>query len=205
MTILSLPASPKFRTAKFRLISNTQVFRSPLNGGAQTLELPGARWACAVQYPPMQRAEAAAIQAFLVKLRGQAGRFYIGDASAITPRGTATGTPLVNGASQTGGQLITDGWSNGVTGILKAGDYLSFDTSVGRELKLVTADANSDGSGNATFSIEPPLRNSPADNAAITVSSPTCIMMLADPAVEWDTDEALFYGVEFAAEEAFYQ
>ena len=46
----------------------------------------------------------------------------------------------------------------------------------------LTADANTNGSGEATLAITPPIRTSPADNAAITVASPTCIMKLVNDA-----------------------
>jgi len=39
--------------------------------------------------------------------------------------GVATGTPLVNGGGQTGDTLVTKGWTNSTTGILKAGDVIT--------------------------------------------------------------------------------
>jgi hypothetical protein len=107
--------------------------------------------------------------------------------------GTLGGTPLVNGASQTGSSLITDGWTAAVANRLKKGDVFTIGTgatgvygvnpqsrqSTG-ELQqfVVTADVASDGSGNATIPIWPPITTSgayqtvvaaPGDNAAITV------------------------------------
>lgn len=107
---------------------------------------------------------------------------------AHTP-GAQGGTPLVNGATQTGSSLVTDGWSNSITGVLKEGDIITLAGvyAVHPETKqsfgylqqfVVTADANSNGSGQATLSISPEIvtsgafqnvSGSPADNAAITV------------------------------------
>lgn len=118
--------------------------------------------------------------------------------------GTATGTPLVNGVSQNvtyaaskdtwTQSLITDGWTNSVTGILKAGDVftiagvyavnpVSKATTSRLQTFVVTADANSGAStGPATLTISPPIITSgayqtvtaaPADNAAITVKTGT--------------------------------
>lgn len=102
--------------------------------------------------------------------------------------GAHGGTPLVNGASQTGTSLATDGWSTS-TAVLKAGDVITLagvyavnpvsgaSTGVLRQF-VVTADATSDGTGEATLSIYPGITASgayqtvtasPADNAAITV------------------------------------
>jgi hypothetical protein len=108
---------------------------------------------------------------------------------ATHTQGQQGGTPLVNGASQTGASLITDGWTAAAANRLKAGDIFTVagvfavnpvtKQSTGRlQQFVVTADAASDGTGNATISISPSIvtsgtlqtvTGSPADNAAITV------------------------------------
>lgn len=204
MSILTPPATPNFQKAKFSLRSNTSLFASPLNRSSQTLELPGAVWMADLTLPPIQdAAQRAAWRSFLVQLRGQAGRFYLGDPQGKVARGTPTGTPLVTGASQTGASLTTDGWT-ALTTVLKAGDYFSFTGGSRTELKMVTVDATSDAGGNATLTFEPPIRNSPADNAALTVSAATCIMMLTDDTVGWDEAEASVWGFAFSAVEALF-
>ena len=129
------------------------------------------------------------MQGFLAKLDGQRHRFTLHD-HAYTGQGILTGTPLVAGASQTGNTIVTDGWTASQTGIVKAGDMISF----GDELKMVTADADSDGAtpSAATISIVPEIHTSPADNAAITVANPTGVFMLASPVVGWDNRAGVF-------------
>lgn len=88
------------------------------------------------------------------------------------PIGVATGTPLVNnGAGYSAGatSIATDGWTISITGILKQGDMISFASHATRY--FVTADANSNGSGQATITISPALTASVPDNNAITVQS----------------------------------
>lgn len=117
--------------------------------------------------------------------------------------GALGGTPVVNGASQnvtyaasrnTGTQsLVTDGWSNSITDVVKAGDTFTIAGvyEVNRRTRQSTgslqtftilADADSDGSGNATLTIAPAMITSgayqtvdaaPADDAAITIKSGT--------------------------------
>ena len=118
--------------------------------------------------------------------------------------GVATGTPLVNGAGQTSTyaatkdtntqSLVTDGWTNSTTGILKAGDVITIANvyAVNPVTKatlpflrqfVVTADADSGATtGPATLTISPAIITSgafqncsaaPADNAAITVVTGT--------------------------------
>jgi hypothetical protein len=103
--------------------------------------------------------------------------------------GPLGGTPLVNGASQSGSSLVTDGWTAAVAKRLNKGDVIQLSgvymvnpmnrQSVG-ELQdfVVQADVYSDGSGNATIPIYPSIVSSgqlqtvdsaPADNAPITI------------------------------------
>jgi hypothetical protein len=87
--------------------------------------------------------------------------------------------------------LATDGWSNSVTGVLKRGDVFTIagvfavnpitKQSTGRlQTFSVQADADSNGSGQATLTVAPAIISSgafqnvsaaPADNAAITVKT----------------------------------
>lgn len=116
--------------------------------------------------------------------------------SASTYEKTTTG-PLVNGASQTGRSLITDGWKASST-VLLAGDYIQ----VGTQLFMVTTDATSDASGNATLDIWPAIRSSPADNTTVTVEYPVGIFRLADQTPQWSANETSLYGISFQATEA---
>ncbi|MHC1701487.1 MAG: hypothetical protein AB9900_10970 [Humidesulfovibrio sp.] len=162
----------------WHLLPHTQTWTSPLNGSSQTQELPGARWICKLPYRKMREDDWRAFTVFVARLRGAAGRFYLSPLHALPARGVATGTPLVYGAAQTGTSLITDGWTPSTANILRAGDYFHVATASGRELKLITADANSASDGKATLVFEPPLRASPADNAALEVTAPSCAMRL---------------------------
>jgi hypothetical protein len=137
---------------------------------------------------------------------GRYGGFDIYENNSLKSHtvGVATGTPLVNGADQnvtyatakdTDTQsLVTDGWTNSTTGILKAGDIITIAgvNSVNRRTRedtgdlqtfVVTADADSGAStGPATLTIAPPIITSgpyqtvtaaPDDDAVITVKTGT--------------------------------
>ena len=206
MTVLDFPSiTPS--SAEFGLLSNTQSFVSPLAGTTQTLELPGARWRCKIEFEALSDAERRELSAFLTQLRGQAGRFYYGDPGyqVAGPAGVATGTPLVNGASQSGTSLVTDGWTASTTDILKAGDYVSFDTSAGRELHMLVAGVNSDIGGAATLTFATPMRTPPADNTVISVAGASCIMRLVDDEqARWSVNRGpLFASVGLEMVEAF--
>jgi hypothetical protein len=197
---ISLPTSPTARSISLRPRSVVGMDASPFTLQAQSYTWGGQLWMAEVQLPPMTRASAEAWLGKLVSLNGAEGSFLLGDTANLTPRGIGTGTPLVMGGSQTGYDLITDGWTAGQTGIMKAGDWLQLGTGSTARLYKVMADANSNGSGQATLTLWPRLRSSPADNAAITVSSPMGRFMLAQMP-EWNIDEAKVYGLGFQAVE----
>lgn len=154
---------------RWHLMANTQRFLSPLTGAMQRLELPGAAWVIEARFGQLKRAEADELEAFIGQLRGGVHLFTWYHRGRATPRGVGTGTPLVDGASQTGTSLLTDGWTADTAGVLLPGDFFS----VNSELKRVVSTVNSATGGAATVTFEPPLRAAPADNAAITVTNPT--------------------------------
>lgn len=168
---------------EWSLLGNTQAFISPLSKSVQTLQQPGARWRLSLPYYNLRDPDAAIMQAFLVGLLGRANRFTAWNQARPRPRGAGTGTPLVAGAGQSGTSLLTDGWTPNVTGILKAGDFFG----VNGEVKMMMADVNSDGTGQATLTFAVPLRASPADNAPITTDKPTATFMLDEDSVGWTT------------------
>lgn len=88
-----------------------------------------------------------------------------------TKLGGMTGSPLVNGASQTGESLAIDGCS-GTNPVFKAGDLFTLPNF--NVVFDVVEDAPNLVSGGCTIKINPsiPVGQSPADNAALTYSAP---------------------------------
>lgn len=187
-------------TIRSRNVVATSI--SPFTGQQQVYRHQGQWWEMEVTMPAMKRADAEAVAAFLIKLSGQYGTFLLGDIANTAPRGVGTGTPLVQGASQTGDTLVTDGWTPSTTGILKAGDWIQLGSASSTRLHKVLDDVNSDGSGNATLTIWPNLRSSPSDNAAITINNTKGIWRLASNAQDYTIDIGKVYGMTFACMEA---
>lgn len=91
--------------------------------------------------------------------------FYMTQLVPVQTVGAQGGTPTVSStAGQTGSSITTTGWTHNITGVLKAGDVITFagcydvnyvtgTASTSLKQFVVTADANSDNSGNATISI----------------------------------------------------
>jgi hypothetical protein len=199
---LALPTHTGFTQIELRAINAVAYSRSPFTFSGQAFAYPGQMWTADVTLPPMKRADAEQWVAWLISLRGQLGTFLLGDPNGATARGAATGTPLVNGASQTGGSLVIDGAATSVTGWLKAGDYIQLGTNGSSRLHKVLTDANSNGSGNVTLDIWPHIRIAPADNATVAVSSAKGLFRLASNEQAWSVNEAAIYGIAFGAMEA---
>lgn len=197
---LSLPTG--LRQIRITPIAVVSESRSPFSLKSQIQQHQGQLWQAEIAVKPMTRASAEEWISFLLKLNGKYGTFLLGDPSGATPRGIATGTPLVNGASQTGNALITDGWTPSQTNILRAGDYIQLGTGSTSRLYKNLEDTNSDAGGNATLTLWPNLRSSPADNSAIVTSSAKGVFRLATNEMAYDISEAKIYGIAFPAIEA---
>lgn len=199
---ISLPSAPGFTRVSIRPRSAVGMFASPFTYQQQVFAHQGQAWSGEFELPPMTRAEAAPWVAALVSLNGTEGTFYFGDPAWTTARGTATGTPVIKGAAETGYDIDTDGWTAGVTGILKAGDWVQIGTTTSAKLHMVMVDANSDGSGNSTLTLWPRVRTAFADNAPLTVTSPKGIWRVAG-GVPWGVStDALIYGLTVQCMEA---
>lgn len=144
---------------------------------------------------------------------------------AMHTSGNFSGTPLVNGANQTGTSLVTNGWGATIASLLTVGDVFTIagvfavnpqsrTTTGALQQFVVTSPASSDGSGNSTLQIQPSIitsgqfqtvTGSPASGAAITVLgaantvSPLNLVHHRDAFVLGSADLELPGGVDKAA------
>lgn len=198
---------PNNRISSIRLIARNAVAvaASPFTFAQQVYRHQGQGWEADISIPPMKREDAEAWVSFLLRLRGQYGTFLLGDPNGATPRGSAsttTGTPVVNGASQTGDELNIDGLPVSVSGYLLAGDYIQLGSGSTATLHKVLEDVDSNASGEATLNLFPAVRTAPSDNAAVTVSNAKGNFRLNANETSWDINTASIYGITFGAVEA---
>jgi hypothetical protein len=168
---LTMPSSNFVRTT---VIARNRVALgiNPFTGQQTVYDWASGMWLLNCSLPPLERDDAEQWQAFLMSLRGSFGTFHAGDDTATTALVIATGTPLVDGADQVGFSLVTDGWTPSQTGILKAGDYIQIGTGTTQRLYKIMKDVDSGAApGAATLDIFPEIRESPAENAPITVAN----------------------------------
>lgn len=199
---LAFPTTFGFSSFTIGIDNAVAVAESEFTFEAQVQEHQGTAWEIAGSLDILNRDQAEEYNAFIAALRGRLGTFTVTPAGSGTARGIATGTPLVKGASQVGNTLITDGWTAGQTGILKAGDFIQLGTGATATLHRVLADVNSDGSGNATFDIAPKIVNAPADNAAITVTNPVGVFRMKDNLLPVEIKPPNTHSIRFSARQA---
>lgn len=202
---LNTPTNIGIGNITFSAENAVSISQSPFTFQQQVVAHPGQRWAASVSLPPMKRQDAEYWVAFLLSLKGQVGTFLLGDPNCVNAQGSASvtpGTPMVNGASQTGGSLNLDGLPANATGYLLPGDYIQLGSAGSASLYKVLTQVDSNASGQATIDIWPNLRSSPADNALVVVSNTKGRFRLRTNVQQWQINEISSYGITFDCVEA---
>lgn len=155
---------------------------SPFTFQIQQYNWPGQAWLGSVQCPPMLRADAEEVVAFL--LMAQRGTFFFEDFANPTARGNVTGTLTVASAAA---NTTTLGIS-GATGTFAVGDWLQISTSLYKVVQV-----------NSSTSVDlfPVLRKTYAAGTAIIFTNAKGVFRLATPSTQWNIDVAKFYGISF--------
>lgn len=154
---------------------NNIVHTSPYNGAEQIEERPGDRWVFKFSYSDLDRVEARHLQAFILSLRGVAGRFYAKDYAFFDIQGDISGSPKVDGSLNAGSVCkIKDVQRN--RDIFKIGDYVK----ISGRLHMITRPIRSDAAGKAELVFSPPMRTVPLDNATIEYRDFTVTCRLKD-------------------------
>ncbi|MGY9060459.1 MAG: hypothetical protein ACKVHI_11820, partial [Candidatus Puniceispirillales bacterium] len=183
---LTLPTATGIKTQNWGLKRVVAMTQSPFTLQQQVYQHSGEQWKTTMSLPPMLKDNASIWLAFFMQLRGMRGTFKLGDQDRKTIQGTATGTVLVNGASQTGNQVALDGFTASRANVFKAGDYIQINSY----LYMVTENVTANGSGEANVKIEPSLRQGIEtinDNTTIIYLNTTTIMRLDSNEFNWDT------------------
>ena len=187
MSVIDLTQAPSMLT--MRLSGSTAISTSGLIGSVTTLDRGGFKWEAIYTYSNLHHAKRAQLMGIIAKCRAQANRLRV-PVWDNPKQGAYGGTPLVNGASQTGSDIDVDGVGS-VADWITLGDYFGIDVNGEVELKMATADATSSG-GDINIEFEPRLRASPLNNAAIIVDdgvlgAPTGVFIAREPTQGWSS------------------
>jgi len=168
---IEFPSDKYVTEFTYYLIQAVGISESPYTFQQQTFEQQGSVWQIEITIETYSREEAEAYNTFLLKLNGLKGSFTIPILGAEEPRGSAGGTPLVNGASQTGYDLNIDGCSVSTTNWLREGDWIQLGSGADSRLHKVMNDVDTNASGEATLTLMPKISEAPADNDPVIVTS----------------------------------
>ena len=128
-----------------------------LSGKRSVKQFAAQYFSFSVQMPPLKQTDFQQYYAFLVKQKGSFEDFTF--EYPLENLGADKGETdiLANGVHAIGDSTIAmDGFSLSTDDVLKGGDLIKF--SGHNKVYMVTGDANSNVSGQATVSIEPPLQ-----------------------------------------------
>ena len=200
---LTMPTSPNFVRSEWTIQRTVAQSISPFTYAQTQHEYEGAIWTATVTLPPMFREQAGEWQSFFMQLHGTKGTFLMGDPDAGSVRGTISNTIAVNGAHSVGAyDIVVDGADTSESQLFKKGDYVQFNSGAPSQLHMIIADVSSDGSGNATLTVEPTLKVALSNDATITYTNPKGVFRMTSNELGWSADRISTYGISFSCIQA---
>lgn len=198
-SIVGLPA-PSFAKMEFNMFNAIGENVSPFTGQAQEQDWLADHWEVTASLPLMPRRQYSEWIAALALLMGKLNVISIGDPLGVTPQGSPSGTPMVNGAQGAlGSTVASKGWTHGASNVLLPGDYIQ----LGYRLHVVTAPVEADGSGNATIDIWPRIRaEGLTDGEEIITSNATGLFRLVNNKRGWSVTENKLAAISLQLTEA---
>lgn len=200
MALITMPSSPSFTQSEWGLKTSAAVSESPFTGHQQVYAYDRALWYAVLSLPPMRREQAVEWQAFLLKLRGRANTFLLGDPDATSVRGTASSVAVASSAS-VGATSISLTIGNNET--INTGSYIQLGSSANAKLYMIVDDNTASSAGAVTVTIEPKLKVAITSSTAVAISSPKGVFRMDSSDITWSADNISNYGFTFSCTEAF--
>ena len=195
-------STANFETMGIKSLQDTIISKS-LSGKKLSRQIDNQRFGFTASIIVGKRSDIyGELMAFIIKQRSQKENFTIIPPEVEDARGNVSGTVLVNGTHAIGDTTID---IDGMTGTLKAGDFVKFASH--NKVYMVVADATADGSNEATITIEPPLRTTLVDDSVVTYDNIPFTVHLTNDIQEFgvvgaDGSGNLLYKFEIDVEEA---
>lgn len=191
VSIITMPAEPGARQFELAQSDMNAMNSSPFTGASQMQAWPGSdQWSGTLTLPPLSAAQRAQWSAFLGETRGMLNAFLLAPPDYKAPQGVANhlSKPVVSGANNAmTTTLVTKGWRKKTVRLLMPGDYIQIgptptDQNVAGLCRLhqVLHQVDSDGSGNATLTLWPSLRETVTDGTVIVLKKPQGLFRLAE-------------------------
>ena len=180
------PTTPEFQAINIES-KHSNVKSETVSGRMQVRTLGGQRWSFTAKYNPMTRTEFNPVYAFVISQQGMLGTFSITPPVVSSTSGDATGSMTVSSTGTVGANAVA---ITGITGTVKAGDFVKF--AGHSKVYMVTADR----AGAGLMSIEPSLVSSVASSEAVTYNSVPFNMRLANDIQTYSLSSNEYYEYE---------
>lgn len=177
---ITWPTTAPFQaeTGYMRVAPLSAINRSPFTGSVKSLGLQSL-WVAKYKWNNKSLDDAAALQTLIDEIGGPSRVVEMFDwHNTVTNSALSAASPLVKTAAAAGATSITLKSLPLSTACMVRGNVFEVE---GYLYKTMT-DVTSDGSGEATISILPPLRTGVAADDAVTVSYPRCPMRMLETA-----------------------
>ena len=160
------PTGIEFSSVELDSVETVLTSKSQ-SGVRQSRLIGGHLWVIQLSTNPMLKSEFNPLYAFMMRQKGAHESFTI-ELPGHEALGAINGTPTWTSTTDDN-TIVTSGWANSIADQVKEGDLFTIAGSI--KVYMVTADASSDGSGNATLSFYPALRDTPSASAALTFAN----------------------------------
>jgi len=165
MSVLTLPTTPTPASMGIALVSAKNTLTPAFGGDEQDIQRKGSRYALTFAMPPMTYLTSMDWDDLMSEGDTVLMRVFQPGFDAGAP-----GTPLVNGASQSGTSLIVDGLTPYY--VIRKGQFLSVVTSGQHFLYRAASEVVAGSGGTATIPLRTMLRRSPANNDVVKIAEP---------------------------------
>lgn len=196
MTV-TLPTTPGMASYRIFPVTAGGVEESALGGAAILINRPGDKWGIEVELPPMAAGQIALNWCAALNYGRRQGVLMNWPQNGLSI-GTP-GSPLVNGANQSGSSLNIDGAS--ASHVFPSGQFFSVSQSGRTYLHQLFGPAVMNGSGAGTCTLVNPLRAIFADNGIIDFAVPKIQGYLIGDPGDWTVNRARHYGLRFTVVE----
>lgn len=196
---MTFPTTPSIKA--IQVGSNRPVsINYTLSGKRSVRQFASQYFTFAVQMPPLTQTQLQSFSAYLISKKGAFNTFDFGYpidnlGTDKNTSGVKTRTTHTTGATS----IACDGFSASTNDVVKAGDLIKF--SGHNKVYIVTGDVNSNGAGQGSISVEPPLQSDLADNEVIDLNKPVITVSLLQNDLIYSTDPTGLFNLSFELRE----
>lgn len=196
--MITLPDSVIPNGASAQVVTFGGVLRPPLGGKLLKLNRLGDRFLINVTLPPLPAATGREVVSLLLQGVREGLRMPY---PLLDVDQSGSGTPLVNGAGQSGLTINLDGLTPSYQ--VKRGYWISIVDAAGQHyLHVVRNDTSANGSGVIALPIETMLRVPFPDNAVVNITKPMIEGLVVGNELQWQLAIERNIGISFGIEEA---